>query len=67
MMFDNGPDVYFRSQPLDSALCDLLRQGRIQHTRVSAKVYYRTNGRDRWTREVQFLEEEGDVQGDVQR
>ena len=66
-MRDQGPDVYFRPQDLDAALCELLRKGRIQHTRVNARVYYRTNGRDRWTREVQFLEEEGDVQGDVQR
>ena len=66
-MCDDGPDVYFRPQHLDSTLCELLRQGRIQHTRVSVKVYYRPNGRDRFTREVHYLEEEDDVQGGVRR
>ena len=66
-MLDDGPDVYFQPQQLDSSLADLLRQGRLQHTRVSVKVYYRPNGKERYTREVHYLEEEVDVQGGVQR
>ena len=63
-MRDQGPVVYFRPQDLDAALCELLRKRQIQHTRVNVRVYYRTNGRDRWTREVRFLEEDGAGQGD---
>ena len=62
-MDDEGPDVYFRPEHLDATLKDILRDGQIRHTRVSTKVYYRDNGRDRHTREVLFLAESTEVQG----
>ena len=57
-MDDDGPDIYFRPEHLDSTLLNILRDGQIRHTRVSTKVYYRDNGRDRHTREVAFLPED---------
>ena len=68
MLSDDGPEVYFRPEQLDAPLADLLRQGRLLHTRVGVKVYYRPNGHHRFTREtVQYVEEKGDGQGDVRR
>ena len=60
-MRDDGPEVYFTPDCLDPKLRELLQCGRLQHTRVSTRVYYRGNGHHRYTQEVCYLGDDADL------